>query len=61
MSVDKVCCMSSSLMYRTVIDQAKTFVKGITPNFAKMGFQRTSVRDSIELLDTPETFVKAAT
>ena len=59
--VDKKFCMSSFLMYRTIIDETKTFSDGIHPNFANMDFQRTGIQNSDELLESLRSKVRTAT
>lgn len=47
--VDKKYCMSSFLMFRSLLDSNKTFKKGITPLIADLNFQRKAIKTSKDL------------
>lgn len=47
--VDKVYCMSSYLMYRTIADHSKTFAEGNQPKFYENDIERKPVYDSYQL------------
>lgn len=51
MIVDKKYCSSSFLMYRTIADHDRTFVEGITPNFAEIPKNRVPIHTSDELYE----------
>ena len=48
-------------MYRTIIDETKTFADGIHPNFANMDFQSTGIQNSDELIESLRSKVRTAT
>ncbi len=52
MSADKTYCASSFLMYRTVIDEDKTFYDGVPIEHFHLDFPRTPVSNGRELLDS---------
>lgn len=47
--VEKIYCMSSYLMYRTIADHNKTFAEGIQPKFYEDEIERKPVYDSFQL------------
>ena len=58
MIVDKQYCMSSYLMFRTIVDHNHSFKDGITPSFFEENKDRQAVTSSQELLNILEQEVK---
>lgn len=58
--VDKVYCMSSFLMYRTIADQNKSFAPGVVPQLHGANFERQNVHDSFELEEALKNHVQRA-
>lgn len=61
MRVDKVYCMSSYLMFRTVLDEAATFSTEITPKRYQKSKQRMPISNSLELEKVLSKYVAEAT
>lgn len=47
--IDKKYCMSSYLMYRTIVDEKRCFKEGWIPNLFKLDFPRIPVYKSEDL------------
>lgn len=59
--VDKKYCMSSFLMFRSLLDSNKTFKKGIQPSIADLNFERKAIRTSADLNNFLKEQIKKAT
>ena len=60
MTIDKAYCMSSFLMYRTIVDPDKTFAAGIRPQLWSGEGERELIHNSQELENSLRKSVEAA-
>lgn len=60
MKNDKLYCMSSFLMYRSIIDKTKAFTSKLAPKYYDLPENRVLIKDSFELEETLKKQVEAA-